>query len=71
MRSANPSSLKEARKEIIKHLGELRTAKTVNETPAAILSETTSSLRADSKAPGRIGSLLRSIKQLGALAGEQ
>lgn len=71
MRNTNPSSLIEARKEITKHLGELRTAKTVIETPAAILSENGSPVKADSKAQGRIGSLLRSIKQLGALVSEQ
>jgi protein-tyrosine phosphatase len=68
MRTSTAPSLREASREVSLRVGELRASKIVSETPAKILCESASLADVKSKAHGKMGSLLRSIKQIGLLA---
>jgi protein-tyrosine phosphatase len=65
---ANP--MEDARREISARLGELRAAKFVTGTPTAILDDGFITANGKSKDSGKVGSLLRSLKQIKTIVSE-
>jgi len=65
---ANP--MKDARREISARMGKRWATGFVNETSTAIIGESLLTVNAESKVSGKVGSLLRSLKQIKTLVSE-
>jgi tyrosine-protein phosphatase YwqE len=69
-RDANANALQDARREVSARMGDLRATRFVSQTPKTIIGEGFSTVNAQSKDSGKVGSLLRSLRQMRARVSE-